>query len=399
MIFGILEGLWDALQSFYEIAKTKIKEWLQGIWEAFLSFFGINSPSTKFIEAAGHMISGIIKGLWDGLTGLISEIGKWVGSIMSSIAGFFKDGWNKGKDLIKNIGDGAKSVWSGVSSWFGGAAKDIGNFFSNKASDLKQTGTNIIKNIGDGAKSAWSGVSSWFSGSAKDIGSFFSSSISNMKDVGSDLIGGLKNGLETAGNSIKETAKNVGGKVTGWFKDVFGIKSPSRVFAEMGRFLDLGLASGIENNSDVAYDAAGALADDTINGFERSGLAQVLQDLNGSLQSDFDNEIVIRPVLDLSEIQNGKNRLYNMMNDGSSYDISGSNNMARSARDEMNSRNRSEKGSENNGNVSTTGNNTEIVNNTFNITGSSPKEIAEEVSRVIQNSVDRRKAKNGNFSF
>ena len=44
--------------------------------------------------------------------------------------------------------------------------------------------------------------------------------------------------------------------ITGWFKNVFGIKSPSRVFSKLGMFLDLGLAKGITDHSNVAYDAA-----------------------------------------------------------------------------------------------------------------------------------------------
>ena len=95
-------------------------------------------------------------------------------------------------------------------------------------------------------------------------------------------------------------------KLLDGLKNVFGIKSPSKVFAEMGMFLDLGLAKGIKDHSDSAYDAAQGLGDDTAEGMEKSGLSKVLTDLNKSLESDFDNEVVIRPVLDLSEIQNGK---------------------------------------------------------------------------------------------
>ena len=121
---------------------------------------------------------------------------------------------------------------------------EIGKVFG-KALNL---GKDLINNIGNGAKSAWSGVSSWFSGTAKNIGSFFSSSISNMRNIGSDLIGGLKNGMQTAGSNIKSTVENVASDITGWFKNVFGIKSPSRVFSEIGMFLDLGLAKGITDH-------------------------------------------------------------------------------------------------------------------------------------------------------
>jgi hypothetical protein len=160
----------------------------------------------------------------------------------------------------------------------------------------------------------------------------------------------------------------------------------------MGMFLDLGLAKGIKDHSDSAYDAAQGLGDDTAEGMEKSGLSKVLTDLNKSLESDFDNEVVIRPVLDLSEIQNGKNRLSNMMSDVDSYDISGSNSIANRTRDEINRDSNRSLGNSKDGSGQGVSN-SEVINNTFHITGANAKEIADEVSRVLQIQVDRRKAK------
>ena len=42
-------------------------------------------------------------------------------------------------------------------------------------------------------------------------------------------------------------------------------------------------------------------------------------------------------------------------------------------------------------NISNNTNNTEIINH-FNITGNNPKEIANEVSRILQKQVERREA-------
>ena len=348
LIIGLIEGMGNAINERSGELREAINLFCQNIWEAMLKFFGINSPSTKMMEIAINLISGLVKGLWDGLTGLISNVGKWAGQVLDSIKKAFNQGWSIGKDLINNIGNGAKSVWNGTKSWFSGAASDISNAFKNK--------------------------------------------VQSMKTVGSDLIGGLKSGMETTGASIKNTVETVAGNVTDWFKNVFGIKSPSKVFAEMGMFLDLGLAKGIEDHTDSAYDAAKGLGDDTVEGMEKSGLSKVLSDLNKSLESDFDNEIVIRPVLDLSEIQNGKNKLSNMMSDIDSYDISGSNSMANRTRDEINRDNRkfSDGSKDGSGNGVS---NSEIINNTFHITGANAKDIADEVSRVLQIQVDRRKAK------
>ena len=47
-----------------------------------------------------------------------------------------------------------------------------------------------------------------------------------------------------------------------------------------------------------------------------------------SLNGDFDNSIVIRPVMDLSEIQNGTNQIFGMMSEVDDYSLSGSSDIA-----------------------------------------------------------------------
>ena len=87
-----------------------------------------------------------------------------------------------------------------------------------------------------------------------------------------------------------------------------------------------------------------------------------------------------------------KNRLSNMMSDVDSYDISGSNSIANRTRDEINRD--LTKFSNNSKDGSGQGvSNSEVINNTFHITGANAKDIADEVSRVLQIQVDRRKAK------
>jgi len=395
LIIGLLDGLGTAIVERAPELRQAIITFCENIWQAILSFFGINSPSTKMMEVAKNLIAGLLKGLWDGLSGLTTNIGKWAGDIMKSIGGFFEDAWQKGKDLVNNIKNGANNVWSATKTWFSNRADDISGFFSGIGSSIKTAGENIFNKLKEGAKNIWektSGVRDWLKARASDIVGYFSEKVNNVKTAGGQLIAGLKEGLETGGENIREAVETVAGNVVDWFKNIFGIKSPSRVFAEMGMYLDLGLAKGIDDHSDKAADAAEGLADDTADGFEKAGLSKVLSDLNSSLESDFDGEVVLRPVLDLSEIQNGKDQLYSMMDDMESYSITGSNNLAKRTRDEINSKQTVTKDSKV-ANANDENAPVEVMNNTFNITGSDPKAIADEVSRVLQIQIDRRKAK------
>ena len=53
---------------------------------------------------------------------------------------------------------------------------------------------------------------------------------------------------------------DLGSNISNWFKDKLGIHSPSRVFAEMGRYTVDGLAVGIEGNTQTALASVGQLS-------------------------------------------------------------------------------------------------------------------------------------------
>lgn len=62
------------------------------------------------------------------------------------------------------------------------------------------------------------------------------------------LVGGLLGGLK----KVKDTVVNAGKKTIGWFKDVLGIKSPSRVFMGAGQDTLEGYRKGIERQEPAA---------------------------------------------------------------------------------------------------------------------------------------------------
>lgn len=83
---------------------------------------------------------------------------------------------------------------------------------------------------------AFSKVLSWFGIDLPDTFSGFGEQILN------GLIGGLTGGLK----KVKDTIVNAGKETIGWFKDVLGIKSPSRVFMAAGHDTLEGYRKGLE---------------------------------------------------------------------------------------------------------------------------------------------------------
>lgn len=78
----------------------------------------------------------------------------------------------------------------------------------------------------------------------------------NWGDVGRNIIQGLIKGIQAMGGAFLEAIKNICADSLDAVKHFFGIKSPSRVMRDqVGKFIPLGMAVGIEQESDSVLDA------------------------------------------------------------------------------------------------------------------------------------------------
>jgi hypothetical protein len=78
---------------------------------------------------------------------------------------------------------------------------------------------------------------------------------SKLKSIGSDLVRGLWNGINDMVGWVKSKIQGFSDSILNGIKSFFGIKSPSREMAWVGRMLDEGLAVGISKNADQPLDA------------------------------------------------------------------------------------------------------------------------------------------------
>ena len=131
-----------------------------------------------------------------------------------------------------------------------------------------------------------------------------------------------------------------------------------------------------------------------------NSISNAISEIAGLMSNDMETQPIIRPVIDLTNIQNGADRIRGLMRGVSGYALTGSLDLATKTQSGIESRKQY------------TGNNDTLTaldklaksidelldnpnnsfENTFNISGNNPKEIAEEVSNIIQRQVERRGA-------
>lgn len=124
---------------------------------------------------------------------------------------------------------------------------------------LLSTGATLIQNLASGIASGfstlWGNVVTW----ARKIPEAIKKGLGNLRSVGLNLIEGLWKGIKEKFDSVIARVKALAAKLPEAVKKVLGISSPSKVFAEVGRWIPEGLALGIESNLRSVETAADAM--------------------------------------------------------------------------------------------------------------------------------------------
>lgn len=336
---GVKDGFNNAKESVLQFGRNVIA-WVKDV-------LGIHSPSTIFADIGKYTIQGFINGMGSMFSSVGKKAKEIVSNAISAVTGFVDKFKTAGKNLIGNIVTGfndklstvkekavsiASSAKSAISNWaanfrsagsnlIGNVASGIGSMvgeakakassvassartaISNWASSFKSTARNLISNVvsgfGDKLKSIKDKASSLASSAKTAVSNWYSS----FKSTGGNLVSGLITGIGDKASSLVKKAKGVVGDAIQAAKNLLGIHSPSKVFAKMGRYVDEGFIVGLESFAGKVSNATGDVGRGAMDAMSNAiaGASNLLSDDVGGP--------VIRPVLDLSQIQAGSSRI------------------------------------------------------------------------------------------
>lgn len=131
------------------------------------------------------------------------------------------------------------------------------------AGTLSSAGIVIMKRLQSGVSKGFSSIPKKVSSFAKRIPSAIKSGVGNLMTIGKNMIDGLWNGIKSKFDGVVSKVKSMASKLPKAVKKVLGISSPSKVFAEIGKWIPEGLALGIEKNMKIAQNASNAMANST----------------------------------------------------------------------------------------------------------------------------------------
>lgn len=191
---------------------------------------------------------------------------------------------------------------------------------------------------------------------------------------------GFANGANRMYSACYAAGCQLGAATNLGYTNTLDINSPSKVAEKSAGFYGLGIVTGLKNSEGMVFDAASYLGDATSEGF-----ASTVSQIYEALEDNVDNNPVISPILDLSNIEAESGRLDSMFGNetiGLNTTTSFANGTARLMRNRASSDNF--KMAESNKTF------TDASSNNFYITGSNAKEIADEVSNILKNKYERK---------
>jgi phage-related protein len=181
------------------------------------------------------LFSAAVKLFWE----LIKAIPKIVASLAKTLPSVLK--------TIQNVLKGIPQIlWSILSAALG----KVASWGSSLVAKGKEAVQKLVKTVVDKVKEL----------------------PNKMKEAGKNLVQGLWKGISNSYTWIKNKIKNWVGNVTKFIKKLFGIASPSKETAWMGKMLSEGLAVGIEAEENTPLKAMRRLSEgmldeaDNLNG-------------------------------------------------------------------------------------------------------------------------------------
>jgi hypothetical protein len=139
--------------------------------------------------------------------------------------------WND----IGGITTKIKNALSGLSNWLKRTFGRFTGWLTDFPNKVRQSITKAV----DWIKGIFGGVIDWFKGLPAQI-----------YNIGKDIVQGLIDGIMDKFNALKDTIMGIGESISGWFKDVLGISSPSKVMIEAGLDIGEGLTVGLEQSTE-----------------------------------------------------------------------------------------------------------------------------------------------------
>ena len=254
-----------------------------------------------------NLFSGNFSGCWESIKQIFSNAVQFVWNYMqvnfaAKLGSMFTDLKGKLPELIKG-------AWNSIKTFFSQGVSNCINFVKNLLSNatsnfgtLKTFGASTFQALWSVAKTMMSNllnaVRSSISQVPNTIRNFMNQAVGvirgiNLVSIGKSMIQGLINGIKSMGSTVVGAIKGVVSGAVNAAKKALGINSPSKVFAQFGKWTGEGLAIGINQENNRVAKASRGLANSVIGGYDANLNAIKVKNNNKVIASSASNGIAL----------------------------------------------------------------------------------------------------------
>lgn len=268
---------------------------LKAIAKAMTEMNGINAGSVgQFTTAVNSLATANLKGLINAFDGIDTEKLSGIGKKMS-------DG------LVSGINSGTDSVTKAMSNLASAAAKAAGT----KGTEFHNAGYKMAGkfNGGIGKKNTFAKTRGEELAQSAANGAGGSAAVANFATAGSACAEGFASGITNGSSSAITAAVNMALDAYKAAKDALDVNSPSKLFRRMAICVPEGFAQGIVRGTKYVIAASRKMANTSIDTTENA-----LNKIASLNLDSINTDPIIRPVVDLSNVSAGADKIASMLN-------------------------------------------------------------------------------------
>jgi phage-related protein len=258
-VWNWIKDVWTTVYDDLVRPLGRLVGWLAGLPAAIIAIF---KDAITWLFQAGL---NIFQGLWNGLGWIWARLWGWISGAPGAIIRLFDAAINwlfqAGLNILQGLWNGLLWIWGKLWGWISGIPGQIIRLFDAAIIWLFQAGLNILQGLWNGLSGIWARLWGWISGAPNAIIGLFKNAINWLTGAGGDILQGLFNGISNAMKDIGNWVKHViVDPLVEAVKHFFGVRSPSTVFADIGRNLIAGFIQGFQVDPlDIAKTVFGTL--------------------------------------------------------------------------------------------------------------------------------------------
>ncbi|MDZ5711665.1 hypothetical protein [Jeotgalibacillus haloalkalitolerans] len=267
---AILGGDWSRLWS-------EILNILSVTWSLIKDLVKVGIDFVKGILSTGfQLLLTITVNIWNSLGSKISEVWSMIKSATSAaLSMLVKWAISKFTDILSNVSEKMSAVKDYISRKWDEAKSAAAEKLAALIRTVATSFTQVVGKIREKMSEAVQKVSDFVSEMPGKVTAF----VSDMVSAGGDLIGGVISGISGKVGEAYSAVKSFGSNLLTNFKNSLLVKSPSRKFAAIAKWIPPGVAKGVKKTSGKAVSAVTGLSSAMASAFA----PELKKDMAGTL--------------------------------------------------------------------------------------------------------------------